>query len=202
MGIQIITLQALCDSIGESKTEEILKTFKSIPHYETGKVNDVEYFLHNKAIAFEKMTLSTTHLIFSNYRGKNILVGYFSLANKPLTMSKKNYVKLTSRQKRELCQNGNKTESGGYRVNSYLIGQLGKNFSDEAVKSKAINGKELLTLAYETVMSAKLIINARFVWLECENQAELIKFYSDFGFTVVENYTSDNGLIIMVMKLV
>lgn len=147
------------------------------------------------------MTLSTTHLIFSEYKDSNVLVGYFSLANKPLTMSRKNYSKLTSGQKRRLCQNGNKTESGGYRVNSYLIGQLGKNFSEEALKTKAISGKEILTLAYNAVMEAKRIINARYVWVECEKYEKILKFYSDFGFSVVENYTSENGLAIMVMKL-
>ncbi len=57
----------------------------------TGKVNDVEFFLHEKAISYESMTLSTTYLIFASAGDENVLVGYFSLANKPLVMNKKNY---------------------------------------------------------------------------------------------------------------
>lgn len=128
MSLDIITLQDLIDAAPNiEEVEKILKTFKSIPHPLTGEVNDVEYFLHNKAIQFEKSTLSTTHLIFSKFRNKFVLVGYFSLANKPLVMSKRNYNALKPSQKRKLCQNGNKTDSGGYLVNSYLIGQVEKN---------------------------------------------------------------------------
>ncbi|MCD1025843.1 GNAT family N-acetyltransferase [Enterococcus sp. SMC-9] len=202
MAIQIIRLSDLIEaSPSIDEVNKILLSFKSIPHPLTGEVNDVEFFLHEKAISFEKMALSTTYLLFSPCNGKNILVGYFSLANKPLTMSKKNYNNLNNRQQRALCQNGSKTESGGYRVNSYLIGQVGKNYSEHASRIRAINGTQILTLAYDMVLKAKELINARYVWIECENTPKLRNFYSDFGFEVIENYETNSGLVVMVMKL-
>lgn len=132
MSLQLISLGQMLDSVGKEKTIDILNTFKSIPDHQTGKVNDVEYFLHNKAIQFEKMTLSTTHLVFASYRDEMVLVGYFSLANKPLTMSKKNYNKLSNSQRKRLFKSGTVTDDGLYQVNSYLLGQLGKSYSDKS----------------------------------------------------------------------
>ena len=72
MGIKIIKLQTLLDSVGEIKTKDILSQFKSLHDYSTSNRNDVEFFLHVKAIDFEKMALSTTYLVFSEYLNENI----------------------------------------------------------------------------------------------------------------------------------
>ena len=55
MSLKIIGLQSLLKALDEKTVKEILKKFKSIPDTVTGEVNDVEYFLHSKAIQFEKM---------------------------------------------------------------------------------------------------------------------------------------------------
>lgn len=201
MSLQLISLGQMLDSLGKERTIDILNTFKSIPDHQTGKVNDVEYFLHNKAIQFEKMTLSTTHLVFASYRDEMVLVGYFSLANKPLTMSKKNYNKLSNSQKKRLFKSGAVTDDGLYQVNSYLLGQLGKNYSEKALATKAIDGKQLLTMAYDTILRAKRLINARYVWLECKDDPRLIKFYEEFGFGSIRHYHSGNDLRVLIMKL-
>jgi len=201
MTLKIVGLQSLLKSLNEDDVQEILNEFKSIPNIITGEVNDVEYFLHSKAIQFEKMTISTTHLIFSEYKGKDVLVGYFSVANKPLTMSKRNYNNLSSTQKRKLCQGGRKTESGGYVLNSYLIGQIGKNYSEEALQTKSITGKKVLSLAYNTLLQAKTLINAKYVWLECVDNPKLLSFYTSFGFSEIKGYTSENNLKLLLMRL-
>lgn len=201
MSLKIIGLQSLLKALDEKTVKEILKKFKSIPDTVTGEVNDVEYFLHSKAIQFEKMAISTTHLIFSEYKEEDVLVGYFSVANKPLTMSKRNYNNLSSSQKRKLYQGGRKTESGGYELNSYLIGQIGKNYSKEAQETKSITGKMILSLAYDTLLQAKMIVNAKYVWLECTDNPKLLNFYKSFGFTEINNYTSENKLKLLIMKL-
>ena len=45
-----------------------------------------------------------------------------------------------------------------------------------------IEGIDLLTLAFNLILEAKKIINAKYVWLECENKNKLIDFYNNFGF--------------------
>ena len=60
--------------------EKILKTFRSRDR------NSIEDFLHNKAIDFEKKSLSATHIIY-NEEGTEIL-GYFTFENKSLIIGK------------------------------------------------------------------------------------------------------------------
>ena len=91
--------------------------------------------------------------------------------------------------------------SDGYIVNSYLLGQLGKNYSEEINENNQISGMQLLTLAYDTLMEAKKIINVRYVWLECEDIEKLLSFYKTFGFEEIENFTSVNNLKVLIMKL-
>lgn len=155
----------------EEFVKDILLDFKSVPSIDNEK-NDVERFLHEKSIIFEKTGLSTTHLVFRNDK----LVGYFSLANKPLVMSKKNYNKLSQNQQKKLFNRGRRDENNNYTVSSYLIGQLGKNYKYKDL----IKGIDLLTLAYNHLLEAKRYVNARFVWLECENVEKLLNFYKKF----------------------
>lgn len=167
----IVSLQDLIRNFSEEKIKEILLDFRSVPGI-NGEINDVEHFLHYKAILFEKTGLSTTHLVFDC---KHKLLGYFSLANKPLVMSKKNYNNLSSSMQRKLGLKGRRDSNNDYIVSSYLIGQLGKNYKykDE------IKGDDLLTLAYSCLLEAKRYVNARFVWLECVDNDKVINFYKN-----------------------
>ena len=191
--VKIISLQDLLEELKDKELViDILKKFRS-------KYNkDVEDFLHTKAIEFENSGLSSTHLVFDE---NFILLGFFSLANKPLLVSEKNYKLLTKNQRKKLCQNGKKLLSDGYIVNNYLLGQLGKNYSEEINENNRISGMQLLTLAYDTLMEAKKIINVRYVWLECEDKEKLLSFYKTFGFEEIENFTSVNNLKVLIMKL-
>ena len=201
MAITIIKLMDLLDTLGLVPTLEILKSFKSLPNHDTGEVNEVEDFLHSKAIHFEKNSLSTTQLVFSEYKGDNVLVGYYSLANKPLIISKKNFNKLSESQKKKFRQHGVQTESGGLQIYSYLIGQLGKNYSEEALNTGAITGQELLTLAYDDILKVKQVISAKYVWIECLDKERLVSFYRNFGFKKIEGYESVKDNVVMIMKL-
>ena len=192
--VKIVSLQDLLDELKDKKfvRDSILKNFKN--NYN----KDIEDFLQNKAIEFEKAGLSSTHLVFSD---DFILLGYFSLANKPLLISKRNYEALSKSQRKKLCQNGKRLTTDGYIVNSYLLGQIGKNHSEQVKSENYIDGAQLLTLAYDSLMEAKKIVNVRYVWLECEDNEKLLSFYKNFGFEEIENFISGNGLKVLVMKL-
>ena len=55
MNIKVVALQDLLNNYSEDFIQEILNKFKSIPNHESVVQNDVECFLHKKAIEFEKM---------------------------------------------------------------------------------------------------------------------------------------------------
>ena len=65
------------EEVGEPALVRLLSDF-SCP-----KNPDVEYFLKKNAIEFTKKNQSVTYLVFSNDEGE--LIGYFSIALKPLT---------------------------------------------------------------------------------------------------------------------
>ncbi|MBB1534416.1 GNAT family N-acetyltransferase [Leptotrichia sp.] len=186
-----VTISDLLEYISEDRiNENVISTFKSL------EKNDIENFLYNKAIAFEKNSISTTHLIFTD---NDILLGYFSLANKSLILSKERLEKLSNTKKKRLMQSGQILENGHLVVNSYLIGQLGKNYN--LPQERQIKGKDLLALSFELLLEIKKLITAKYVWLECQNTEKLINFYTSFGFEKIDDFISEDGLVVMIMKL-
>ena len=191
---------SLDDLLSALKTEEIKSIFNDfISINQDDSPHDVELFLKTKAIDFERTAIATTYLVFDE--GTNILLGFFSLANKPLTMSKKNFEGLSKKQQKSLRHSGRQI-GNKFQVNSYLIGQLGKNYSESVQNAEyKLNGKELLDLAYGKVLEASKIIKAKYVWIECEDIQDLKTFYSDFGFAMIPDYFSSNNLRVMMMRI-
>lgn len=175
-------------------TEENIKN-KFLNNFKSLENNDIEKFLHNRAIEFEKKSVSTTHLVFNNKK----LVGYLSLSNKSLILSKERFEKLSNSRKKKLMQSGQILENGHLAVNSYLIGQLGKNYN--LTKEEQIKGKDLLSFGFNLLLEVKKIMTARYVWLECENFEKLINFYRTFGFEKIDDFISEDGFVVMIMKL-
>lgn len=84
MAIRVISLRDLIKTGREDEIENLLLSFKTINVYGDSGAADVEYFLHNRAIEFEKHDISRTYLVMSSYQKEPCLVGYFSIAQKPL----------------------------------------------------------------------------------------------------------------------
>lgn len=194
MKFKKISLQSLLKQTKDTKKikENVLNTFNG-----RGK-SEVSDFLHNKSIDYEQRSLSSTYLI---YNDRSQLVGYFTISNKGLIISKENYEKLLKTQQKKLSFNGRKLENGDYIVNSFLLGQLGKNFNKNISEEDKIKGVELLTIAYNLLIEIKNLINVKYLWIECEDNKKLLDFYSNFGFKLIENYVSNNGLKVMILKL-
>lgn len=189
------------ESASEEDIKKILLTFISVRFNDSQEPHDVETFLHSKAISFENMDLARTYLVFSEYQKRNILVGYFSISNKPLVIAKRNFQKLPNNLKRKLMGIGHKTEMDNYEIKGYLLGQLGKNYSEEALKTKAIDGKDLLQLATDAMHVAYKASGGRIFYLECDDDEKLKSFYRDSGFRELEDFKSVNGYCIFVRKI-
>lgn len=121
MAYNLISLEDMYKALGEERTKLVLKEF------ECDLNKDVEYFIKEKAIEFLKMNVSRTFLVSTQYRKKDIIVGYFSLANK-VTRIKRNVLSGTMRKK--LGRYAEKVDSSYYIFSLPLIGQLGKNFKN------------------------------------------------------------------------
>ena len=171
-GYNIVGLADMIESLGESRTKEILCDF-SCP------INrDVEYFLHAKAVEFSKQGLSKTHLVVTSYKDKPVICGYFTLCNKIMSVSPK-ALSSTFRKRIYKFAKWNPVVKE-YSVPAPLIAQFGKNFTNGY--DKLISGDELLKIATDMVMQFFRIVGGRIIYLECEDTEKLICFYSDNGF--------------------
>lgn len=81
-------------------------------------------------------------------------------------MSKKNFDSFWAIPKSKLKQSG-RTIGSKFQVNSYLIGQLEKNYSKSSGNCNYhISGTELLTLAYDQVVMSRLLLKVSMFWIE------------------------------------
>ena len=172
MGYKIINLKDIYNAIGESKTKEVLKDFKCDLN------NDVEYFLKEKAIEFSKQDISRTYIVMSQHKEKEVIVGYFAIANKSTIIKK---VILSNTKRKSLLKYAKYDNAiKGYNIALPLIGQIGKNYNNGY--DKLISGEILLKFACDKIKEIQNMIGGRHVFLECEDNEKLKEFYENNGF--------------------
>mgnify|MGYP000447115671 CR=1 FL=1 len=137
------------------------------------------------------MDISRTYFIYTSFRGRPQLVGYFAIALKPVHICKR-----VSRRIRK-CITGN---TGREEASVFLLGQLGKNYKDEIDQQELISGEQLIYLAFEKILEAYQIIGGRAVLAECRNEEHLKNFYENMGFEQVDADGTD-GLVRYYIKI-
>lgn len=172
MGYSILSLSDILEIQGECFLREILSNFSC-------RNRDVEKFLKGKsAIDFAKQGITQTFLVYTLYKGQNVLCGYFSLASKYIVVSRNAVSKTLAKRLKKFTI---RTEDrSNYIISMPLIAQLGKNYTNEY--NKLISGDELLKMALDKVKEAQMILGGRFVYLECEDIIKLREFYQSNGF--------------------
>lgn len=159
------------EEAGEPALVELLSGF-SCP-----KNPDVERFLKKSAIEFTKKNQSVTYLVVSSEDVR--LLGYFTLALKPLTIRGET---VSNTMKRKLLRISELDESSDtYTMSAYLVAQLGKNFSESG--GKDITGEELLKLAWDKIKEIQYLGGGMVTFLEAENEEKLLSFYKDNRFS-------------------
>jgi len=171
-GFIVINLLDLVDKYGDEYVKHILSDFSCPANI------DVEKFLLTNAVEFAKQGYSQTHIVLSSYQEKNVIAGYFTLANKYFLVKGKNGV-MGSNLRRRIRKFGQlNLETNNYQISALLIAQLGKN----ANYDNLITGDELLNIACAEVKKVQRVIGGKFVYLECEDKECLKTFYETNGF--------------------
>ena len=158
----------LADFINEqstNQTKKFLKTFKC------AKNADVQDFLHNKAITFERNLRACTYLYASN-TDKSV-VGYFSIG---ITFT------LTNKLDKAIVKFLDGYTDETIAIPCYLVGQLGK--SDDC-KEKI--GSFLLDDALSIIDKAQESLKGRFVLIDAVNDEKVIEFYKQNSFIALES---------------
>ena len=157
--------------LGESRLLQVLSGF-SCP-----RNPDVERFLKKSSIEFTKKNQSVTYLIFDI--NSMVLVGYFTLALKPLTVRGETVSNTVKRKLLRISEWDEKTDT--YTMSAYLIAQLGKNYAGG--RDKEISGKALIELAWMMIEKAQYMFGGMVTFLEAENEEKLLSFYRDNRFS-------------------
>lgn len=181
--------------IGENELLKILSDFVCTKNV------DVENFLKNNAINFAKKNQSITYLVFTN--DDATLVGYFTIALKPLIINCKSVSNTTKKKLGRISDIDEETQS--YMMSAYLIAQLGKNYNSNV--NFSISGDELLSLALQVIEEIRYSVGGMVTFLEAEPLDKLLQFYEKDinGFKVFNKRTSkgnsDEHELVQLLKI-
>ncbi len=163
----------MIDLYGEEECRIILSSF-SCP---LGK--DVEDFISHKAIEFAKQRIAMTFLVFHERDEQLSMVGYYTLANKFVSVS--GHMLSKTMQKRISGFSQYDSTLDRYLVSMPLIAQLGRNFKYEKINT-GFTGGDLLELACKRIIQVQKIIGGKMTYIECASNPKLHLFYSKHDF--------------------
>lgn len=184
--------------IGEERVSKALSSFLS---YENP---DVEDYIRNKSIGFDKQSIARTHLVYADFEEESLLVGYFTLTNGWFDISEGSFESKTFKKK--VLKFSRPTENSieeEYRISAPLIAQLSKNFFEN--RDKLITGNEMLALACDHVREIQLMMGGKITYIECEDKPKIIDFYTRNGFRQfgIRRFTKDGEekYLLQMLKL-
>ncbi|MEN6487421.1 MAG: hypothetical protein ABFD66_00830 [Smithella sp.] len=173
----------------EQKAQELISIFLC------EKDNDIETFLKERAILFEKLGKSRTFIIYDEGAEKFKLLGYYTLAVQVLKVPEK----FSNRQIKNF--DGFNAKINGERITEFptiLIGQFGKN---ELYEDDGFSGYELMQYCLNTLLEGQARLGGRIVLLECKDIPYLVDFYGNFGFEKLEREYAEGELIQLIRIL-
>lgn len=144
-------------------------------------------FFEKNAIEFTKKNQSVTYLVFSKDNGE--MLGYFTLALKPLTIRGETVSNTTKRKLLRVSELDVKSDT--YTMSAYLIAQLGKNYADG--RNREIAGKELIELAWMIIEKTQYMFGGMVTFLEAEKEEKLLSFYRDNSFSQFDARQTASG---------
>ena len=170
------------------KIENALKKFSC------QREEDLENFLANKAITYERADIGKTYLCVDKQQlqeGNFSVLAYFTLAQRSVDISE-----LPNKRKRKVLGN----YPGRDQIKSvpaFLIGQLGRcdDYSNED-----LSGQQILDECYHAISLAARVVGGKLLVLECrEHMYE--KFYEKHGFKKLYDKLNDENLYTLYKKI-
>lgn len=172
----LYSLQDFLNKYSSNQVKKLLKTFQCSLN------KDIEDFLYNKAITFEKKLRSRTYLLLNQDTLE--VAGYFSIAISVLYADEiKEKILL---------------EIGDLQIKKdipcLLIGQIAKSDNYKGIKL----GNILMEHAIKKLEITNKIVGGRFILLDALNNEKIISFYKEFGFFEIEEINKEKESIKMI----
>lgn len=161
---------------------------------------DIELFLHNRAVEFEKLSKSRTYLVCDEEELKNnslnhvTIYGYISVALKILTIPDET----SNRMRKEL--DGFSAKIHGKPVHDipcYLIGQLSRN---SKVPKSSLKGADLIGYACDVIAQSVEAVGGRYIMIECRDKEKLIRFYQQNLFKEIARIPDENVPMVQMIR--
>ena len=148
------------------KVKKLLETFNCTRNI------DLQNFLYNKAVTFEKNLRSRTYLYIDNTSQE--VAAYFTITISTLHTDgiSPEVIELLDGYKDDIAS-----------IPCFLIGQLGKSDKFEPRKI----GEFILDDAIEIIDQSQNTLGGRFILLDAINKQQVIKFYETNAFFPIEN---------------
>lgn len=193
--IKQINILDMMKMYGEDSCKAVLSTFMCPLNL------DVEDFIHNKAIEFARQRIAITFLVFKETDSGSAFVGYYTLANKFVSIAGAQLSKTLQKKISKFSQYDDSLDR--FMVSMPLIAQLGRNFDSNLPFS--IAGADLLSMALQRVLDVEYLIGGKTVYIECNNQPKLFDFYSASGFLAFDKRSKqgsidENDVLIQMLK--
>ena len=183
-----LTLSSLIEKTGEDSDllTQVLSSFSC------KQDEDIERFLHGKAVEFEKLSKARTYLICDE---NQLLSDDFYLDKLKILSVPDN----TSNRKRKEID-GLSAKIHGEQIKDfpcYLIGQLSKNSN---IYLNELSGKQLLEFASSVISTAAEAVGGRYMMIECRDKKKLVEFYINNGFSEIQKVSDGNYLMIQMIR--
>lgn len=182
MALSVVSLKTLIEKKGKDNAKQVLLDFACPLNKE------VETFIHEKAVDFERIGLGRTYLIYANDAvGNLVLVALFTLGQGLVEFDF-----YLSRKERKYILGT--TYPLGKKVHSLLIGQLAKNYKDN--HNLLISGNELMDQIFLKIQEIHQKFPSVVTHIDCKDIPELRKYYEQNGFKLA--CQGENSLIYLL----
>lgn len=168
--------RASCDAKFERALNEAISSFHCIQD------EDIEMFLHDKAIEFSNRGWCSVYLLLNEDRfnaGELKIDAYFTLSHKSMVADSESMSVSVIKK------------YGGIKsaktLDFVLIGQLGKYIDAES--RSEISGEEILDEAFDVIRQASELIPCKYVLVECSDEEKVRAFYENYHFTFFQKDT-------------
>lgn len=163
---------------------------------------DIESFLYNRAVEFERLAKSRTYLICDQDQFVDadtdirslIIYGYISVALKVLSVPDE----MSNRARKEI--DGFSAKIRGEQIKDfpcYLIGQLARASN---VPKESVAGKEIIDLACDIIADAVQTVGGRYLMIECHDNAKLVQFYERNYFKEIAKIKDGNRAMVQMIR--
>ncbi|MBC1423914.1 hypothetical protein [Listeria seeligeri] len=186
----LVSLSDLLDSFKENEIEEKIKS-----SFSCRREKDLESFLHEKAILYERSSLGRTFLFLDKVKlleGVFSVIGFFTTAQTSYDISV-----LSKKRKRKVLGSAVPGRDSLKSFPAFLIGQIGRN---DLYTSEDLNGKTMLNECFLQLKQVSKIIGGEHVILECREYM-FKNFYEAQGFQKFVEEPTPEGLLTLYNRI-